>query len=152
LFLSLFDHLLALTEARRGPSSSIVAQPWYFRADAKVEIQGPAGPLAPPRTPISEQGASNAEPDRDSRPLVIPELAGRYSVRVDDQSQQRVVSLDPNEVIRTPSEPPDALETRSLGAGSQVDISREIALVLLGLLTLELLARILWPVLQKRTA
>jgi len=62
------------------------------------------------------------------------------------------VSLDPNEVIRTPSEPPDALETRSLGAGSQVDISREIALVLLGLLTLELLARILWPVLQKRTA
>jgi hypothetical protein len=88
----------------------------------------------------------------ESRPLVIPELAGRYDVRVDDQSQQRVVTLEPNEVIRPPSAPPDTLEANSLGAASQVDISREIALVLLGLLTLELLARVLWPALQKRTA
>jgi hypothetical protein len=148
VFLGLLGHTLELAKARRGPSQSLVGTPWYFRQDAAAEVLGPRGALAVSTTKL------NGTPSGESpalQAMVTPDLAGMYRVKVDGQTQQRVVTLDSDEILRSPGELREQEATAASAARGQVDISRELALLLLSLLTLELLVRTGLPLIRKKT-
>jgi hypothetical protein len=149
VFLALLGHTLELAKARRGPSQSLVGTPWFFRQDATVEVLGPRGPL--PVSPAKLTGAPSGDTPPVLQSMVIPELAGMYQVKVDGQTQQRVVTLDPDEILHPPSEPNEQDSSAVSAARGQVDITRELALLLLSLLTLELLVRTGLPLIRKKT-
>jgi hypothetical protein len=148
VFLSLLGHTLDLAKARRGPSQSLVGTPWYFRQDAAAEVLGPRGPL--PVSTAKLNGTTNGDAST-LQSMVSPELAGMYRVKVDGQTQQRVVTLDPDEILHPPSEAKELEASTASAARGQIDISRELALLLLSLLTLELLVRTGLPLIRKKT-
>lgn len=142
LFLTLLEHALSLARVRRGPSQSLVGVAWSFPADAQVEIRDPRGILrAPPGSGLPVTAAAT-----DAAQLSFaPDLSGRYRVEVDGRPQNRIVTLDPQEVLEMPVPPPAEEQSATSSVQSQVDISREVALTLLLLLTLELAVRLLGP-------
>jgi hypothetical protein len=71
-----------------------------------------------------------------------PTLAGRYTVRVGDEAEERVVTLDPAEITTLPQKPPSqASLARGNGSAGSVDASPELGFVALALLALELALR-----------
>lgn len=146
VFLGLLGRTLELAKTRRGPSQSVVGTPWYFRQDAAAEVTGPRGPLALVPAKAGETTSDHAE-----QASLTPELAGMYQIKVDGQIQERVVTLDADEVLRAPNEPAEQEAATAPTTRGHVDISREIALVLLALLTLELLVRAGLPLIRKKT-
>jgi hypothetical protein len=146
VFLALLGHTLEMAKIRRGPSQSIVGAPWYFRHDAAAEVMGPRGPLALVPAKTAETATDHAE-----QTSITPELAGMYQIKIDAQTQERVVTLEADEVLRAPTEPPEQEAAAAATTRGHIDISREIALVLLALLTLELLVRTGLPLIRKRT-
>ncbi len=148
IFLSLLGHMLELAKVRRGPTQSLVGTPWYFRQDTAPEVLGPRGPLTVASAKLSDSNGGEA---RAQQTLVTPELAGTYRIKVDGQTQQRVATLEPDEVLRAPIEPVGQEASATSATSGQIDISREIALLLLALLTLELLVRTGLPLIRKNT-
>lgn len=128
-FLALLEHVVEQAERRTGPKRSVAGTPWSFPAASKSEVEGPEGPLK------SEASGGGAEAQRS----FVPELVGRYRVSLDGQSERRVVTLDETELTTAPREP-DKTDERVVtgGVDNQVDVSSEVALVLLALLVLEL--------------
>ncbi|HEX2882475.1 MAG TPA: hypothetical protein VHO25_23300, partial [Polyangiaceae bacterium] len=61
------------------------------------------------------------------------------------------VTLDPDEILHPPSEAKEQEAATASAARGQIDISRELALLLLSLLTLELLVRTGLPLIRKKT-
>jgi hypothetical protein len=71
-------------------------------------------------------------------------LAGRYRVGLGDESQERIVTLDPREVSAQPRKlDQEKARGEAAGSRSQVDASAELAFVLLLLFAAELLMRLL---------
>ncbi|MCC6899328.1 MAG: VWA domain-containing protein [Polyangiaceae bacterium] len=130
-FLALLEHVIEQSERRAGPRRSVAGTPWAFPAGSRVEIDGPRGPLA-------RETASGAETER----AFVPSRVGRYRVRVEGTTEQRIVTLDPAEITTAPHEP-DQHDERVVTSGvdNQVDASSEVALALLALLALELVLR-----------
>jgi hypothetical protein len=146
-FLALLSH--AVEEARRdqGPGLSQVATAWTFH--------GPDFPTISPE--LTAQGAGkpasaaedatvspNALLNRGNDKQFIPMYAGRYSLRFSKHQEQRVVSLDLEE-LTTPSGKSHlpAAETLQTAHAGEVNTSSEWALLVLGLFSAELLIR-LW--------
>lgn len=142
LFLGLLEHALSLARVRRGPSQSLVGVAWSFPADARVEIRDPRGVLREARGLGLQAPSGSADAAQLS---FAPDLSGRYRVEVDSRPQNRIVTLDPQEVVAAPVPPPAEERGETSSVQSQVDISREVALTLLLLLTLELAVRLLAP-------
>lgn len=130
-FLALLEHVIEQAERRAGPRRSVAGTPWSFPAGTRVEVEGPRGPLA--RETVAGREAERA---------FVPSLVGRYRVLVEGAAEQRIVTLDPAEITTAPREP-DQNDERVVTSGvdNQVDASSEIALVLLGLLAIELALR-----------
>ena len=147
-FLALLSHLVEQAAQRTGPRISLAGRAWSFSSDSSVRIRGPGGPVeltdAPGRSELS------------ALRIATPTRLGRYLVSVDDTAQERIVQISEQEVLQQ-SRPLKEL-TRSVRSGnvaSQVDASREIAIVLLVLFVFELLLRLLrrWrAVTQRRRA
>jgi hypothetical protein len=130
-FLALLDHVLELARQRSGPDRSPPGTAWRFSASQKAEIRGPAGRLAP----------AEAEPNDDERTF-FPALAGRYLVKTVDSTQERTVTLDPQEITSEPRQPTAAAKRSESGKGAQgVDVSSEVVTLLIALIALEVALR-----------
>ncbi|HYQ28192.1 MAG TPA: VWA domain-containing protein, partial [Polyangiaceae bacterium] len=133
-FLALLDYFLDEARTRRGAAQSVAGSEWSFPLGASVSIDGPRGPLAlheAARVPGAAQKAAT------------PTLAGRYTVRIDDRPEERVVTVDPSEITTLPQKPPEnAAQARAGNNAGSVDASPELGFVALALLALELGLRI----------
>jgi von Willebrand factor type A domain/Aerotolerance regulator N-terminal len=129
-FLALLDHFLDEAHTRRGATQSVAGTDWLFPSGATVTIEGPGGVLA-----VHERAAAAGGTQRAATPVIT----GRYAVRVDEQRQERVVTLDPSEITTLPQKPPSsAAQGRAGGDSGNVDASPELGFVALALLALEL--------------
>ena len=141
-FLALLDHFLDEARTRRGATQSVAGSDWQFPLGASVAIDGPRGPLA-----VHERSS----PAGGSHKAATPGLAGRYAVRIDDQHEERVVTLDPLEITALAQKPPsNAAQARAGGNAGSVDASPELGFVALALLALELGLRVLRRTLRER--
>jgi len=135
-FLAVVDHVLQLASRRRGARVTTPGMAWTFDNGSVVHIIGPRGEL-------SARALTAAEDHGSARRLVAtPEEAGRYRVTNNGRSEQRIVTLDPEEVetlpVRTAGQ-----RSRLLAAptSAHVDASRAVAWLLVGLLGVELALR-----------
>ncbi len=128
-FLALLQHVVEEAARRRGPRLTVAGTPWTFPAGSEVIIAGPDG------TETTIKG------NRESK-VFTPALRGRYRVRIGEDVQLRVVTLDPEEVTRHPREPAAiAPKARQGGVVTQVDASRELAWIAIFLFGAEILMR-----------
>ena len=128
-FLALLEHVVEQAERRAGPRRSVAGTTWSFPAAARVEIEGPGGKLE------SETSGGGSEAQR----TFTPELVGRYRVSLDGAAERRVVTLEASEITDAPREPDQADErVVTGGVQNEVDVSSDVALLLLVLLALEL--------------
>jgi len=124
-FVALVDHYIEVARQRRGLTESVAGSSWVFGAE-RPRIVGPGGPL-----PVEES------PDRGR--VATPALHGTYRVSIGSHEEIRTVTLDPQEITADPRPAPKG--TGSLTGGQQqelTDVSLEAALLLIGLLGLEL--------------
>jgi Mg-chelatase subunit ChlD len=143
-FLALLDFFLDEARTRRGATQSVAGTDWLFPLGASVAIDGPRGPLV-----VAERSA----PAGGSQKAATPIFAGRYLVRIDDQREERVVTIEPSEITTLPQKPPrSAAQARAEGNASNVDASPELGFMALALLALELGFRVLRRTLRERGA
>jgi len=133
-FLALLDYFLNEARARHGAAQSVAGSEWTFPLGANVSIDGPRGLLAVRETARASGSAQKA---------ATPPLAGRYTLRIDDKPEERVVTVDPSEVTTLPRKPPEnAARARANAHAGSVDASPELGFVALALLALELGLRV----------
>ena len=141
-FLALLDFFLNEARTRHGAAQSVAGSEWSFPVGASVSVEGPRGPLTVRESARATGSAQKA---------VTPTLAGRYTLRIDDKLEERVVTVDPTEITALPQKPPEsAAQTRASATAGSVDASPELGYVALGLLALELGLRILRRVTRER--
>jgi hypothetical protein len=137
-FLALLKRVVAEAARRRGPRVTVVGTPWTFPGRVPVTIADPNG------------NEIELEMEREPRSFV-PAERGRYRVRIGDDVQVRVVTIDAKEVTLRPRDP--AAVGRSVqrgGVSTQVDVSRELAWFVLVLFGAEGLLR--WATRRRHTA
>jgi hypothetical protein len=133
-FLALLDYLLEQTLHRNGPRRSVAGTPWAFPAGAAVEVIGPQGTPLPQRRLQSSAGQK----------VLSADLAGRYRVRIESDEQERLVTVEPQEIIQGPREPDrSAVSAANAASSPKLDISWQVALIALGFFALELVLRLL---------
>lgn len=128
-FLALLDHAVRAADERGSARARVVGSPWLVPEAGNVSVVGPAGPV-----PLEDaRGARRA----------VPSLAGKYELTLGETHETRIAFLDAEE-ITTPehalASEPDAVV--GLGPPRPVDVSREVAIALLGLFVLELVLRV----------
>jgi hypothetical protein len=130
-FLAMLDAFVAEARQRAVPRRGDVGVPWTFAGAQKLEVQGPGGAaLAPSR----EDGVLR----------VVPAIAGAYRIAVDGAKETRVAAPIAREIDLRPRAVAESATSSKLGAGvAVVDVSWVVALVLLGLVAAELVARAL---------
>jgi hypothetical protein len=70
-------------------------------------------------------------------------MAGRYQLELDGRTTERVASVVEQEVVIGPRRVPEGSNAAELGGvASRVDVSRQVALVLLGLIGAEIALRL----------
>ncbi len=152
-FLALLDHVIQEATRRTGPRRTIAGTAWAFPATSNVSVVGPAGKIEATESMQSTRddcppGASEPPPGCEEnglrQRLLVADVRGRYTVRVDDEQQERIVTIDADEILRPPREANET-ETGSNASAENalVDASPEFAMLLLGAFVLELLFR-LW--------
>jgi hypothetical protein len=133
-FLAVLDAWAAEARARAAPRRTPVGQPWVFAGAREVTIDGPRGPLAVQR---GEDGGR-----------AVPPLLGAYRVRLGGagataKEELRVAAPVEREMDLRPRAAKSSADPSSLGERrASVDVSWAVALVLLGLLTLEMALRV----------
>jgi hypothetical protein len=133
-FLALLDHFLNEARTRRGAAQSVAGSEWSFPLGASISIEGPRGPV------LVREAARAASSAQKS---ATPTLAGRYTLREGDKTEERVVTVDPEEIMALPQKPPEGeLQARASAKAGSVDASPELGFVALALLALELGLRI----------
>ena len=140
-FLALLEHLVDEAVRRSGPRRSVAGESWSFMQSVPVEVSGPEGSLE-----VREIGVPGT-----AEKQVVPELVGRYELRVGGEPQTRIVTLDGREITDAPRPLDAAVAERARAAApTQIDASREVALLVLGLLALELGLRVVGRLLRRR--
>ncbi len=129
-FLALLDLVVQRGRNHRGPKQSAAGTTWTFPVDTKVEVTAPSG------APL-KLGAASTESQH-----VVPEVTGRYAVKVGDNLEHRLVVLDIDELTLPPQQASDnAVVTQTGGEANLVDASPQWAVLLLGLFAAEMLMR-----------
>jgi hypothetical protein len=128
-FLALLD---AWTDEARGRVVALrvdVGHPWTFTATRDLAAFGPTGPL-----PIIRDGVSAR---------AVPSLVGAYRVTSGGKAEMRVAAPVAAEMDLRPRGAEATAQGSTLGdAHASVDVSWEVALVLLGLVAAELALRV----------
>jgi hypothetical protein len=128
-FLAILDAWAARARDRAAPGRSDVGASWRFPGARGVEIHGPQGPL----TVTREGGVISA----------TPQLLGAYELVVDGRSETRVVAPRLPEIDLRPRAAAGGGAAEKLGERrATVDISGQVALVLLVLVALEMALRL----------
>jgi hypothetical protein len=132
-FLALLDYFLDEARTHRGAAQTVAGNDWTFPLGASVTIEGPRGPLS-----VRERARASGSAQK----AATPTLAGRYSARIDDRSEERVVTVEATEITSLPQKPPQsALRALANAQAGSVDASPELGFVALALLALELAVR-----------
>jgi hypothetical protein len=127
-FLALLDAFVAEAKQRATPRRGDVGVPWSFAGARSVDAVGPAGPLVATRD--------------DGTLRLVPVLAGAYRVSIDGNKELRVAAPLAREIDLRPRAVAASATSAALGGGvAIVDVSWMVALVLLGLVAAELVAR-----------
>lgn len=129
-FLALLEYVVADARRRQGPGETIVGQQWLLEGIENVTVRGPTG-------------AVSALRNRDSDGFTVtPEVRGRYLVQRDGDRRQNIAVLTAAEILEAPAALSKS-QTGGFGAAesSQVDASRELALIVLSLFAVELALR-----------
>lgn len=134
-FLSLLESAIQQAVQRTGARTLAAGQPWPFPASANVEITGPAG-----RVELSDT-VFGGDPSGAAQRVAVPELAGRYRVTIDGESQDRFVLIDPEEITTAPGELAGSMARAAAEQPAPIDASRELGMILLALFGLELVFR-----------
>jgi len=142
-FLALLDHFLDEARDHRGATQSVAGGEWTFPLGASIAIDGPRGPLAVHERARAAGGSALK--------AATPTLTGRYTVRIDDKAEERVVTVDPGEITTLPQKVPEsAAQKRASAHAGSVDASPELGFVALALLALELGLRVFRRVTRER--
>ena len=153
-FLALLDYVVSQAERRSGPRRTVAGAVWLFPGAKNVAARGPEGPLtvldassaAARCEGIADAGGAADEcADRATtlqQKSAVAAVRGAYVVDVDGDRQTRIVTIDPDEIRRSP-QTLDAAVATSGGGGTKalVDVSPQIALALLVLFAGELILR-----------
>lgn len=133
-FLALLDHVLGLARERSGQRRGLPGTAFRFPVTSRVEVLAPGGASLPREL----EGSA----DRRSH-VFIADRAGRYRVRGSDGDEERIVTLDPEEILTPPRSAQSSRAAEPLtGRRRDVDASPEVARLLIGLLALEVLLRL----------
>jgi hypothetical protein len=128
-FLSLLDNLIELARGQGGSKRIEVGSTWLFPNAKKVEAHHSSGAVR-----ADSVGGTTR---------VSPEYFGRYDLRVDGTVETRIVTIPEREVdLRRRSVTSKALDPEHGSSKSSIDISPQIALLLLGLLCAEGIVRV----------
>jgi hypothetical protein len=133
-FLALLDRFVGAARARGGARRIDAGEAWTFDGYEKVKVELlPAGGGKPRAIPVVET---------DRRLRALPPLAGLYQLELDGEVTTRVAAVPEREIDLRPRRVDDGARTADLGGvAPSVDASPWVALVLLGLLAVELLLR-----------
>ncbi len=128
-FLALLDAWASEARARAAPRRTDVGVAWTFPGARSVEVEGPGG-----RLPATADGALAR---------VVPPLLGAYTAKVDGKTELRVAALVPRELDLRPRAAAPAAGGSGLGdSHAAIDVSSWVALLLLGLVALEMALRL----------
>jgi hypothetical protein len=128
-FLTLLDQWVRAARDRTVPLRTVVGTPWRFVGARTAEITGPGGKLET----VRDGDATRA----------TPSVLGLYRIAVDGQTETRVAAAEARELDLRPRPLSSAEAGGAFGERrSAVDASGPVALVLLGLVALELALRI----------
>jgi hypothetical protein len=142
-FLALLDYFLDEARTHRGAAQSVAGIDWTFPLAASVSIEGPRGALS-----VQERTRASGSAQK----ATTPTLAGRYTVRIDERAEERVVTVDASEITALPQKAPEnAAQARANAHPGSVDASPEIGFVALALLALELGVRVFRRVTRERS-
>lgn len=133
-FLALLDHALAEARRHTGARRTVAGTPWLFPTASSVKISGPTRKI-----PAFEtfRGANGVE-----QQSFVPVVRGRYTVELDGEAQERVVTLDAEEIAARPRPAQNQEKVRAAGsAAPDVDASPEISLFVLLFVFIELAYR-----------
>jgi hypothetical protein len=127
-FLALLDAFVTEAKQRSVPRRGDVGVTWVFPGARAVDATGPSGPISATR----EDGVLR----------LVPAVVGTYQVAVDGNKELRVAAPIARELDFRPRTVAPAATSANLGGGvAVVDVSWIIALVLLGLVALEIVVR-----------
>lgn len=128
-FLSLLDMIVSDAKERSAPLRGDVGTPWAFGGARQVEADGPSGHLSSTR-------------EGDGALRIVPFLIGPYHLNVDGATELRVAAPIAREIDLRPRKVVEMERSSSQGGGvAVVDVSWVVALVLLGLVAAEMVAR-----------
>jgi hypothetical protein len=144
-FIALLDRVIREARQRSGSRQTPVGQSWSFSGAERVVVKGPEGPVDVSRASVgSGECAPGTLGCAGPALSATPTLRGRYSVRIDDEEQARVVTLDVAEIMSMPQPAAGGAAGAATGVTeSRVDASRHVALVVLALFAVELALRML---------
>ncbi len=129
-FLALLETVVEAAASRGGSRRIEVGASWWFPAQTTIEL-GATSRAAEVR-------------EVQGRKRVTPRLAGRYDLRVDGIAEARFAMIPEREIdLRQRRLVQSATASDAGSATAWVDLSRYVALVLLGLLAGEMLVRFL---------
>ncbi|MBN1607306.1 MAG: VWA domain-containing protein [Polyangiaceae bacterium] len=135
-FLAVVDHMLRLAARHNGVRVTTPGTAWTFDNGSVVQIIGPRGKLS------ARVLAATDDHGGARRLVAAPEEAGRYKVTNNGRSEQRFVTLDPEEVETMPVQIAGRRSRLLVAPTSEhVDVSRAVAWLLVGLLGAELAFR-----------
>lgn len=140
-FLALIEHVLHQADLRTGTRTSVAGTAWTFPLVTRVEIEGPGGPVLVTTERNDECGATDVS-CAETIPRAVGAVRGLYDVKLDGQTETRVSTLDPAEILAVPRPRTDRAEARSGGTATWAAASREVAWALIGLFVLELVVRL----------
>lgn len=128
-FLALLSKVTQSARSRGGTKRIEAGRAWLVDATG-VQVRTEQGPHPVQRT--------------DGKTKVVTDVAGRYDIKLDGEVDRRFAVIPEREVDLRPREVASSTQDETLGATTaRVDISRWIALVLMGLLAAELTFRML---------
>lgn len=149
-FLALLRAALDAAKERRGDRETGVGVPWVVAGTEAPTVVGPDGPLEA----VAAGAVTGCVGDCADVELweITPELAGRYEFESGNGSQVRIARLSDVELLTMPSNEhqQSSAESSSLGAQRTLDLSNWVALVLVGLLGVEIVLRLLRLVNDRR--
>jgi hypothetical protein len=129
-FLALLTHVTEQALRRRGPRRSVAGTRWVFPASSTIEAIGPKGKAA-----VVEAASADGRGDK----VIVPELAGRWLLRVDGDPQLRLATIEAEEVLQLPQRLDEAARKKlEASREARIDASPQLALVLLGLIAVEI--------------
>ena len=135
-FLLLLQHAVDTARALGGTTRSAVGSTWSFAGYHSVVVQ---------RLPLTASGELETLPidDGPDGREVTPTMAGRYQLELDGRTTERVASVAEQEIVLGPRSVPEGSHAAELGGvASRVDVSRQVALVLLALIAAEIGLRV----------